>query len=68
MGLSKLQKLNPSPIYKCAMVFVPPLEIGKLRNGGGFFNTIVHWSMPVRQFLRNLQTRGDIIVAFTSEK
>jgi hypothetical protein len=33
-----------------------------------FFNTITHWSMPVRQFLRSLQTCGDFIPAFISEK
>jgi hypothetical protein len=30
--------------------------------------TIAHWSMPVGQFLRDLQTRGAFIAAFTSEK
>jgi hypothetical protein len=30
--------------------------------------TIAQWSMPVRQFLRNLQMRGAFIAAFTSEK
>jgi hypothetical protein len=39
----------------------------KLRNWG-VFNTIAHWSMTVRQFLRNLQTRAAFIAAFTSEK
>jgi hypothetical protein len=33
-----------------------------------FDNTIAHWSMPVRQFLRNLQTHRAFIAAFTSEK
>jgi len=33
-----------------------------------FDNTIAHWSMPVRQFLLNLQTLGAFIAAFTSEK
>ncbi len=32
MRLSKLQKLDPSAIDKCAMVFVPPLAIEKRRN------------------------------------
>jgi hypothetical protein len=32
-----------------------------------FDNTIAHWSMPVRQFLSNLQMRGAFIAAFTSE-
>jgi hypothetical protein len=32
MRLSKLQKLDPSAIGKCAMVFVPPLAIEKRRN------------------------------------
>jgi hypothetical protein len=31
MSLSKLQKLDPSAIDKCAMVFVPPL-LKPLRN------------------------------------
>jgi hypothetical protein len=31
MRLSKLQKLDPSAIDKCAMVFVPPLAIEKRR-------------------------------------
>jgi hypothetical protein len=34
MRLSKLRKLNLSAIGWCAMVFVPPLAIGKKRNGG----------------------------------
>jgi hypothetical protein len=29
MRLSKLKKLYPSAIDKCAMVFIPPLAIGK---------------------------------------
>jgi hypothetical protein len=29
MSLSKLQKLDPSAIDKCAMVFVPPLALIK---------------------------------------
>jgi hypothetical protein len=33
-----------------------------------FDNTIAHWSKPVRQFLRSLQTRGALVAAFTSEK
>jgi hypothetical protein len=33
-----------------------------------FDNIIAHWSKPVRQFLRNLQTLGAFIVAFTREK
>ncbi len=41
------------------------LETNKLRH---FDNTIAHWSMQVRLFLRNLQMRGTFIVAFTSEK
>jgi hypothetical protein len=32
------------------------------------FNTIAHWSMTVRQFLRNLQTLEAFIAALTSEK
>ncbi len=42
-------------------------SIEKLRTWG-VFNTIAQWSMTVRQFLRNLQTRGAFIPAFTSEK
>jgi hypothetical protein len=38
MCLSELQKLNLSAIGKCAMVFVPPLAIGKCRNGGVLLN------------------------------
>ncbi len=64
MRLSILQKLNPSAIGNCAIVFVPRLAIWKRRNWG----TFAHWSMQVRLFLRNLQTRGAFIVAFTSEK
>jgi hypothetical protein len=33
-----------------------------------FDNTIVHWSMLVRQFLRNLQMLGAFTAAFTIEK
>jgi hypothetical protein len=33
-----------------------------------FFNTIAHWSMTVRQFLRNSQTLRAFVAAFTSEK
>jgi hypothetical protein len=33
-----------------------------------FDNIIAHWSMPVRQFLRNLQSLGAFIAAFPSEK
>ncbi len=42
MGLSKLWRLNPSAIDKCAMVFVPPLAIEKWRNGG--VNTIAQFT------------------------
>ncbi len=38
MPISKLQKLNPSAIGKCAMVFVLPLAIGKRRRC--FVNTL----------------------------
>jgi hypothetical protein len=41
--------------------------IEKLRNCG-FFNTIAHWSMTVRLFLRDLQTCGAFVAGFTSEK
>jgi hypothetical protein len=40
----------------------------KIKKWRRFFNTITHWSMPVRQFLRSLQTCGDFIPAFISEK
>jgi hypothetical protein len=36
MSLSKLQKLYPSAIDKCAMVFVPSLACEKRRNIGVF--------------------------------
>ncbi len=56
MRLSKLQKLDPSAIDKCAMVFVPPLASEKRRNWGVFLTP-----------LRNLQTRAAFMEAFTSE-
>jgi len=59
MRLSKLQKLNPSTIGKCAMVFVPPWNIRK--GGGGF-----HYCQS--RYLRSLQRCGAFVVAFTSEK
>ncbi len=45
MGLSihKVQKLD-SAMDKCAMVFVPPLSIEKIRNWGVFFNTIAQFT------------------------
>jgi hypothetical protein len=43
MSLSQLQKLYPSSIGKCAMVFVPPLACEKRRNIGVFLT-------PVRNF------------------
>jgi hypothetical protein len=67
MPLSKLQKLNPSAIGKCAMVFVPPLAIWKMKKLR-CFNTIAPWPMLVRQSLYNLQRCGAFIVAFKSEK
>jgi hypothetical protein len=39
MSLSKLQKLYPSAIDKCAMVFVPPLACGKKKKYRRFSNT-----------------------------
>jgi hypothetical protein len=57
MRLSKLQKLDPSAIDECAMVFVPPLAIGKRRNLGVLLAP-----------LHNLQTRAVFIAAFTSEE
>jgi hypothetical protein len=33
-----------------------------------FDNITAHWSMPVRQFLHNLQTCGAFLAAFTSKK
>jgi hypothetical protein len=44
MSLSKLQKLDPSAIDKCAMVFVPPLACEKRRNWGVFLNTIAQFT------------------------
>ncbi len=41
MRLSKLQKLDPSAIDKCAVVFVQPLAIEKLRR---FVNTIAQFT------------------------
>jgi hypothetical protein len=55
MSLSKLQKLYPSAIDKCAMVFVPPLACEKRRNIGVFLTPV-----------RNLQTRAAFIAPFTS--
>jgi hypothetical protein len=48
MRLSKLQKLDPSAIDKCAMVFVPPLTIKK-EEIEVFYNTIGQ--------LRNVRSR-----------
>jgi hypothetical protein len=44
MRLSKLQKLDPSTIDKCAMVIVPPLAIEKRWNWGVLFNTIAQFT------------------------
>ncbi len=44
MRLSKLQKLDPAAIDKCAVVFVPPLAIKKRRNWGVFVNTIAQFT------------------------
>jgi hypothetical protein len=38
------------------------------RRNWGVFNTVAHWSMPESQFLRNLQTQGAFIAAFTRGK
>jgi hypothetical protein len=57
MSLSKLQKLDPSAINKCAMVIDPPLTYEKKKK--------------LRDFLTpfcNLQTRAAFIVAFTIEE
>ncbi len=54
MSLSKLQKLYPSAIDKCAMAFIPPLACEKRRNIGVFL-TPVH----------NLQTLAAFIAPFT---
>jgi hypothetical protein len=40
----------------------------KIKTLRRFDNTIAHWSKPVRQFLRNLPTRGAFLAAFMSEK
>jgi hypothetical protein len=42
LGLSKLWKLNPLSMGKCAVVFVPPLVIGKLRNEGVLLTLLRH--------------------------
>jgi hypothetical protein len=47
LPVAKLRKLNPSVMDKCAMVFVPPLEVGKYRHGGVLLTP-----------LRNLQMLG----------
>jgi hypothetical protein len=39
MSLSKLQKLYPSAIDKCSMVFVPPLACEKKKKYMRFFNS-----------------------------
>ncbi len=57
MRLSKLQKLDPSAIDKCAMAFGRPLAIEKRRNWGLLLTT-----------LRNLQTGAAFIAAFNSEE
>jgi hypothetical protein len=43
MSLSKLQKLDPSTIDKCAMVFVPPLACEK-EEIEGFLNTFAQFT------------------------
>jgi hypothetical protein len=55
MRLSKLQKLDPYAIDKCAMAFVPPFAIEKSRNRGILLTP-----------LRNLQTPAAFIATFTS--
>ncbi len=57
MRLSKLQKLDPNAIDKCAVVFVPPLAIKKKRNWGVFVNTIAQFT-----------NGATFIAAFTSEE
>jgi len=57
MPLSKLQKLDPSAIDKCAMVFVSPLASEKRENFGVFLTP-----------LHNLQRHPAFIVPFTSEE
>jgi hypothetical protein len=57
MSLSKLQKLYPSAIEKCAMVFFPPLACEKRRIIGVFLTPV-----------RNLQTRAAFIAPFTIEE
>jgi hypothetical protein len=43
MGLSKLQKLDPSAIDMCSMVFIPPLACEKEKIEA-FFNTIAQFT------------------------
>jgi hypothetical protein len=57
MRLSKLQKLDPTAIDKCAMVFVSPLASEKRENFGVFLTP-----------LHNLQMRAAFVAAFTSEE
>jgi hypothetical protein len=57
MRLSKRQKLDPSAIDKCAMVFDSPLASEKIKNLGVFLTP-----------LRNLQMRAAFVAAFTSEE
>ena len=42
MSISKLQKLDPSAIDKCAMVFVPPLAREKEEIEAFFDNDFFH--------------------------
>jgi hypothetical protein len=44
MSLSKLQKLDPSAIDKCSMVFVPPLTCEKKEEIEAFFNTTAQFT------------------------
>jgi hypothetical protein len=44
------------------MVFSPPLCNWKTKKLRHFDNSIAHWSMPVKQLLRNLQMSGAFIV------
>ena len=69
MSLSKLQKLYPSAIDKCAVVFVPPLACEKRRNIGALGPPLAienrrNWGVFLTP-VRNLQTRAAFIAPFT---
>ncbi len=73
MRVSKLRKLNPSAVGTCTVVLVPPLTIGKWRNGDILKTPLRSRhcrqdSLCTIQSLRNSQRRIALTLAFTSEK